>query len=118
MRYVFAFVALELALAAPAGAQPAGSQREGVLMVNGTGAPLSALVIRSYNREPWRPIGAGSAAPGQRSPVATTPGECAYDVRAALPGGKLVTWSGVNLCDTRTVTLNRRRDGATWVDYD
>ena len=28
------------------------------------------------------------------------------------------TWSSVNLCDVRSVTLNRRPDGTLWVDYD
>jgi hypothetical protein len=99
-------------LAAPALAEG------GVTLVNGTGEPLGNLAMRSYNREPWSPLGTGAAAVGQRQRLATREGECAFDVRATLPNGKQVTWAGVNLCDTITVTLNRRVDGASWVDYD
>jgi hypothetical protein len=42
---------------------------------------------------------------------------CAFDLRAST-GGAPATWSSVNLCDVKTVTLNRRSDGTLWVDYD
>lgn len=98
-------------------AAPALAQDGEVFLVNGTGASLTSVVIRSYGREPWRPVGNGNAVPGQGSRVARTPGECAYDVRAALPDGKAIIWSGVNLCETTRATLNRRADGTSWVDY-
>ena len=120
MRYVegmtwrlLAPLLLLLATAAPAIAEDAAT-----FLVNGTGVPLTGLVIRSYGHEPWRAVGSGSAVPGQGSRVALTPRECAYDVRAALPDGTAVTWVGVNLCETKRATLNRREDGTSWVDYD
>ena len=37
---------------------------------------------------------------------------------ARLASGKELTYTGVNLCETNAVTLNRRADGTTWIDYD
>ena len=42
---------------------------------------------------------------------------CAFDIRAKVDGAEF-TWPSVNLCDVRSVTLNRRPDGTLWVDYD
>ncbi len=44
--------------------------------------------------------------------------DCAFDIRAKVGGGETAVWSGVNLCETKTVTLRRSDSGATWVDYD
>jgi hypothetical protein len=29
-----------------------------------------------------------------------------------------VTWTDVNLCDVKSVTLNRNESAGAWVDYD
>ena len=31
---------------------------------------------------------------------------------------RAVTWAGVNLCDVKSVTLNRDAAAGAWVDYD
>ena len=86
-------------------------------LANQTSQPLSNLVIRDFGGGPWRPL-AGSLAPAARQPITFSDDDCAFDIRADLPGGQQVTWQGVNLCDVRVVTLSRRADGTIWVDYD
>ena len=44
--------------------------------------------------------------------------DCAFDLRATVAGAGQVVWSGVNLCDVKSVTLNRDAAGRDWVDYD
>ena len=38
--------------------------------------------------------------------------------RPMLDDGTLAVWAGVNLCEVKSVTLNRNASGATWADYD
>lgn len=87
-------------------------------LVNGTGTTITALSIRAADgRGNWRVIG-GPFVAGQRSAMPSPGGElCAFDFRAKVDGAEF-TWSSVNLCDVRNVTLNRRPDGTLWVDYD
>lgn len=88
-------------------------------LVNGTGATLDALEIRSAaGSGPWQGLPPGRLSPGARSGVGAREGEiCAFDIRGTAQGQQLV-WPGVNLCDVKVVTLNRRADGTLWVDYD
>ena len=84
---------------------------------NGTDQPFAEVVIRDFDGGPWRPL-LGSLPNGSSQKVQFTDDDCAFDIRATLTGGQQVTWSGVNLCEARVVTLNRRPDGTVWVDYD
>ena len=87
-------------------------------LVNGTGTTITALSIRAADgRGSWRALG-GPFVAGQRSAMPSSGGDlCAFDLRARVDGAEF-TWSSVNLCDVRSVTLNRRPDGTLWVDYD
>ncbi len=87
-------------------------------LVNGTGTTLTTLSIRAADgRGNWRALG-GPLVSGQRSAMPAQGGElCAFDIRGRVDGAEF-TWSSVNLCDVRSVTLNRRPDGTLWVDYD
>jgi hypothetical protein len=44
--------------------------------------------------------------------------DCAFDIRATVAGAGPVTWAGVNLCDVKSVILNRDGSTGAWVDYD
>jgi hypothetical protein len=87
-------------------------------LVNGTGAPLAELSIRRAGTEEWKPLAPASAEAGRRSPVNFKDPDCAFDIRARVPGAGPVTWAGVNLCDVKSVTLNRDGSAGPWVDYD
>lgn len=89
----------------------------GVTIVNQTGAAVTGLAARPSGGGSWAPL-AGGLSHGARTAANVTGDGCAYDVRGSLAGGGEVVWRGVNFCETRTVTLNRRSDGTAWVDYD
>jgi hypothetical protein len=86
-------------------------------LVNKTGANISSLMIRRVGTASWQPLG-GSPATGSRVAVAFANPDCAFDVQAKLADGTTATFTGVNLCDVTSVTLNRGATGALWVDYD
>jgi hypothetical protein len=86
-------------------------------MVNGAGDAISSLSIRRVGAPAWRPVTV-TAAVGQTVPVNFSDPDCAFDVRATLANGAIVTWRGVNLCDVTRVTLHRNAAGLVWVDYD
>lgn len=88
-------------------------------LVNRAGANLESLSIRPADASSrWRPLGAGNLPAGARAAMPAQQSDlCAFDIRARV-GTADVTWASVNLCDVRTVTLNRRPDGTLWVDYD
>lgn len=89
------------------------------VLVNGGGERITELSIRqSEGSAAWRPLGPGALSPGARSAIAAQPGDlCAFDIRGKVDG-KAATWFSVNLCDVKSVMLNRRSDGTLWVDYD
>jgi hypothetical protein len=89
------------------------------VLVNGSSGRLSEIAIRqSVGSAPWRPLGPSSLSPGARSAIPAQSGDlCAFDIRAKV-GTETATWLSVNLCDVKSVTLNRRADGTLWVDYD
>ncbi len=105
---------LALALAGPALALAGAGN---FTLVNKTGANISTLEIRRVGTNAWQPIG-GSAQTGARVAVAFANPDCAFDIRATLADGKSATFTGVNLCDVSSVTLNRSPSGSIWVDYD
>lgn len=86
-------------------------------VVNGAGGDISALSIRRVGSGQWQPLGV-TAQTGKSAPVAFSDPDCAFDLRATLAGGATVTWTGVNLCDVKLLTLRRNASGLAWVDYD
>jgi len=102
-------------LAAPLPAAAAGAGN--FTLVNKTGANIGMLSIRRVGTSNWTPLG-GSPANGGRIAVAYANPDCAFDIKADLSGGGSATFTGVNLCDVTTVTLNRGSSGDLWVDYD
>lgn len=86
-------------------------------LANKTGSGITALSIRRSGTAAWRTLGA-SVGNGARTTVAFQDPDCAFDIQAKLADGQSLTYSGVNLCDVATVTLNRSGNGNQWVDYD
>ena len=105
-----------LAVAAtPASAFAAGAGN--FTLVNGTGGGISEVSIRRAGTNDWKPLAAAPAA-GARGSVQFNDPDCAFDIRATVAGGGPVTWAGINLCDVKSVTLNRDASAGAWVDYD
>lgn len=100
-----------------AGPAPALAAATDFTLVNGTGSGLADVAIRRAGTTDWKPLGAAPA-PGARSPVQFKDPDCAFDIRASVPGTGPVTWAGVNLCDVKSVTLKRDGSIGAWVDYD
>jgi hypothetical protein len=86
-------------------------------VINATGQNITQLSIRRFGTGTWKPLSAAPAA-GARGSVQFADADCAFDIRATLAGGATAIWSGVNLCEAKSVTLNRSPSGAAWVDYD
>lgn len=114
MKKQLAFM-VALGLAAVPSAALAGATN--FALVNKTGAAITALSIRRSGTAAWKPL-PGGAANGARTSVAFQDPDCAFDIQAKLGDGQTATFSGVNLCDVATVTLNRSGSGNLWVDYD
>lgn len=85
-------------------------------LVNGTPGPIGNVSIRRAGTNDWKPLGTSPAA-GARGTVVFKDPDCAFDIRADV-AGKPVTWAGVNLCDVKSVTLNKDDSAGAWVDYD
>ena len=96
---------------------PALADAGNFTLVNRTGAQIVKLSIRRVGTSAWMPRG-GNPADGSRTAVAFRNIDCAFDIRADLAAGGSATFTGVNLCDVTTVTLNRGASGQLWVDYD
>jgi hypothetical protein len=101
-------------LAALSQSAPATPRR--ITVINGTGVPLAQVAARPVNNSAWTALTPGLS-PGARTQVTIDPDLCAYEVQGKA-GNSVLAWSGVNLCETSSVTLNRRADGVLWVDYD
>ena len=86
-------------------------------LVNGTSAQLADLSIRRAGTQDWKPLGTAPAA-GTKGPMKFTDPDCAFDIRATVPGAGQVTWADINLCDVKSVTLKRDQSAGAWVDYD
>lgn len=89
----------------------------GFSVVNATGLNMTGLTIRRYGTEGWRSLGTAPS-PGGRGTIDFKDPDCAFDIQATLQGVGPVVWSGVNLCEVKTVILNRNASGAIWVDYE
>ncbi len=111
------FFAPLLAAALLASPVPALAAAGNFTLVNKTGAAISTLQIRRVGTNAWTPLGRAASA-GARVAVAFANPDCAFDIKADLVGGASATFTGVNLCDVTTVTLNRGPSGDLWVDYD
>ncbi len=99
-----------LLLVAAAPALAAGASN--FTLVNGTGGTLGALSIRRVGTNDWKSLAQGAGGAVQFSDP-----DCAFDIRANV-GGAPVTWTGVNLCGVKSVTLKRDASAGPWVDYD
>jgi len=86
-------------------------------VVNGSGADISAIAIRRVGSSKWQSLGV-AATMGKAAAVSFSDPDCAFDLKATMAGGVTVTWSGVNLCDVKLLTLRRSDTGLAWVDYD
>ncbi|HVF83006.1 MAG TPA: hypothetical protein VM913_02385 [Sphingomicrobium sp.] len=96
--------------------QPAAATPRRITIINGTGMPLAQVAARPVNDPGWTALTPGLS-PGARTQVTVDPDLCAYEMQGSAAGAVLA-WRGVNLCETSSVTLNRRADGVLWVDYD
>ena len=89
----------------------------GLTIANATGQALTTLSIRRTGTQSWRPLPAGPIRESQAKIPFADP-DCAFDIKATLGNGAVAEWAGVNLCETKLLTLNRNASGVTWVDYD
>jgi len=95
-----------------AAASPALAGASNFTLVNSAGGALGNLSIRRVGTNDWKPLSQGAGGAVQFSDP-----DCAFDLRATV-GGAPVTWTGVNLCGAKSVTLHRDAATGAWVDYD
>ena len=86
-------------------------------LVNGTSGSLAELSIRRAGTTDWKTLGTAPSA-GARGSMNFADPDCAFDIRANVPGKGPVTWAGINLCGAKSVTLRRDDSAGPWVDYD
>lgn len=109
---------LVLCVAAGIAAAPAVAGAGNFMLVNGTAEALADISVRPLGGGAWQTLGSGSLAGGARQAIAFSDDRCGFELRATVAGGRQLSWPNVNLCDTKVVTLNRRPDGTSWVEYD
>lgn len=109
-------LALLLLLMSSGSAALAGPGASGFTLVNGTSGQFAEVSIRRAGTSDWKPLGTSPSA-GSRANVQFKDPDCAFDIRAKVAGAP-VTWSGVNLCDVKSVTLMKDESVGAWVDYD
>jgi hypothetical protein len=109
-------LAIALLLVMSGSAALAGPGASGFTLVNGTSGALGQLSIRRAGTNEWKPLGASPSAGASASMQFKDP-DCAFDLRANV-GGSAVTWTGVNLCDVKSVILKKDDNVGAWVDYD
>jgi hypothetical protein len=109
---------LAVALSAVTASVPVAAAGAGAFtLVNQTGLNMTNLTIRRYGTDGWKALGSAPS-PGARGNVTFADPDCAFDIQATLQGVGTVVWTGVNLCEVKTVILNRNASGALWVDYE
>lgn len=99
---------------------PLAAQAAKFTLVNNTDIPFTGLMVRRFGSQQWLPLTVSPVpvqASGGRGNVDFSDQDCAFDLQATLPDGRMVVWSGVNLCEAKVVTLNRSARGELWVDY-
>jgi hypothetical protein len=92
----------------------------GLNLVNNTGQTISNLYIRRTGTTSWQPLVATPPKP-PKGAKATSPfadPDCAFDLKVTLEDKSEPIWAGVNLCEVKSLTLNRNEAGLTWADYD
>lgn len=104
-------------LAAALASTPAAAETRGFVLVNSTGGAIDQLAIRRVGTQEWKNL-AGAPGSGARASIDFADPDCAFDLRAAVPGAGPVTWTGVNLCEVKSVVLKRDSQAGAWVDYD
>ena len=117
MNKLLAYPLAALLCAAPV---PALAQAGSFTLVNKTDIDFAALKARRVGTSQWAPLAVTPspvAKSGGKGAVQFSDPDCAFDLQATLPDGRVVVWSGVNLCDAKVVTLNRNANGDLWVDY-
>ena len=97
--------------------QPAFAGAADFVLVNGTGAPVTNVAIRRATTKTWTAVPAAPGS-GARANIQFSDPDCAFDIRANLAGIGEVVWTGINLCGTKAVILNRNGSGVLWVDYE
>jgi hypothetical protein len=97
--------------------RPALAGAANFVLVNGTGAPVTNVAIRRATTNSWTAV-PGAPASGARANIQFNDPDCAFDIRATVAGIGDVVWTGVNLCGTKAVILNRNGSGVLWVDYE
>lgn len=107
---------LLLLLMSSGSAALAGPGASAFTLVNGTSGQFAEVSIRRAGTKDWKPLGTSPSA-GARTNVQFKDPDCAFDIRANVAGAP-VTWSGVNLCDVKNVTLRKDDSAGAWVDYD
>ena len=99
---------------------PALAQASSFTLVNKTAIDFSAMKARRVGTDAWLPLTVAPtpvAKSGGQGAVQFSDPDCAFDLQATLPDGRLVVWKGVNLCEAKVVTLNQSASGDLWVDY-
>ena len=117
MKRTLALAAAAFLASAPV---PALAQAANFTIVNNTDIDFSGLKARRHGTDQWTPLVVAPvpvAKSGGRGSVQFTNQDCAFDLQATLPDGRIVVWPGVNLCEAKVVTLNRDARGLLWVDY-
>ncbi|MFP5329830.1 MAG: hypothetical protein ACLGHC_06820 [Alphaproteobacteria bacterium] len=115
------FVAAALCAAFALTPSAASAQAVSFTLVNNTDIAFTGLMARRVGSQSWVPLGVSPVpvpSTGGRGSVEFSDPDCAFDLQATLPDGRVVVWPRVNLCEAKVVTLNRRADGSLWVDYD
>lgn len=105
-------VSLVIAVLLAVSPAPALAGASGFTLVDGTGG-LSDYSIRRSGTNDWKTLARGTGGDVQFSDP-----DCAFDIRATVPGAGPVTWAGINLCGAKSVTLKRSAAAGAWVDYD
>jgi len=100
-----------LAAVLAAWSSPALAGAANFTLVDGVNG-LSDYSIRRVGTNDWKPLARGAAGAVQFSDP-----DCAFDIKATVAGSP-VTWTGINLCGAKSVTLHRSAAAGAWVDYD
>jgi hypothetical protein len=88
-----------------------------IAVVNQSGSAFTGIEVRAQGGKAWEPL-SGGLGNGARRTLSGKGDNCLFDIRAKLAGDGQATWSDVNFCEAKAVTLSRRSDGTTWADYD
>ena len=104
------------AACAIAAAQPAVAGVATFAFVNSTGSDISGMEARKSGTANWASV-PYSAAAGASGAASFDNEDCAWDLKVKMASGSSLTFSNVNLCEARLVTLHQK-NGVVWVDYD